>query len=1385
MKKSLTLKDIRKSIKKNIKTKSVDNGFKFINKNTDQIINKNPNKNSQNVNIKNLKNIKNIDQTKFNKFKILIYTDSRGEHVPNGSNHTIYTKRLKNNSRLDVTLFLCPMKWTTTLDFLEMVNEKNIDLGNYDMVILHTGIVEHSPRHKTNAVNRLYNNKLPKHNYNVDFNKQKGKSENSKKEIFDKIFGEQTMQNFMDTDLGVKYENDDTLNMYNLNMAKQKLIPVLKKIPNLLWISANNIVKGWRGNYFRERPKNIDLIEDYSKLFVKYLPKTLNLHKWSDEEVKKYTCDNMHLSSEGSDYIYSCLMKIINFKIKNKDTLVIMGNGPSLKEIDFGYLQYVDTFGLNLAYRVYDELNFYPTYFGCFDYKVTDYHKDKFQKLVNTLPIKQFYFIRDSIKGTNVINIKLETKSTQKLFVDKNCIKNLWNVGNSGANACHVGIALGYKKIILVGVDCSYIDVLPEAKLMPNGALKIIKTPIVNPNYWFDSYQQEGDIYNVPNTDIYHQPGWKLLSEMTKDSNVEIINCSPGSTLKCFTKSNIENEIITKHTKPTVFSTIVFNLKHNSRNKNFDENFEYVLKWFEINFDKNYFDYLIIEQTDSIQKIKIPDTVLDIQHILLYNDKNYNRGWGYNVAVKNYINTDTVAFFDSDIILSEPNKLLDAIEICKNNKKLVSPYRNVHFTTETERFNILKENFDFKLKPKYPVTVSGGIAVVNVEAFKNVGGFEEYNTYGGEDRSLDVLFETFYDNIMLPGFGIHLFHQKSVSSTSVESINMMVHLTEVYNCTFKNLKKSDYIHSKCNHINISKNYIKEKIKKYGHIDLYRVKINSNSNDKTLFIMGNGPSLKEVMNNSDYLNMIKNNHSFGLNAAYRAYDKFNFYPTYFGCFDYVVNESHKEEFSNLVLNNEYIKKYFFIGNNNFGQNMYKQKVRFNNKFVNFNFKNINIDKFNGISKDFQNYYNVGSSGANALQIGIMLGYKKIVLLGCDCNYVERIDGVQHYDPKSKNRLVLTKNPKVNPNYWFDGYQTKGDKFNLPNTSKFQMGSWRNINNFCPSNIEIINGSIISAIPFFNKQSIKKMYKENIDKIITKSLNYWNQNKTFSCYFDDNVKTMLLNSLKIDSLIKYTRSKDIEKKILDDKVKNYFDVKFMSFVLVLKNRNERTEIFINNLKNVKNFNKYCELIIVEDTSKNLIDIKNLLDSGLDTKYYLVDTKTSWSRCKLINYGIKKSKLQLSLICDVDFVFDPNFINIFRESLLNYNFNKYGLCIPVFETNTSYKKFTNILRRTNENYGHVWIMDNTMIKTIGGYKFNIDNHGFEERELWIRGIINGYEFIYVNKIFNKLYTLHLSHDNITRGNPRRSEERISIINDTLKTKVKFEYKLDTLKSLKIKTI
>lgn len=81
-------------------------------------------------------------------------------------------------------------------------------------------------------------------------------------------------------------------------------------------------------------------------------------------------------------------------------------------------------------------------------------------------------------------------------------------------------------------------------------------------------------------------------------------------------------------------------------------------------------------------------------------------------------------------------------------------------------------------------------------------------------------------------------------------------------------------------------------------------------------------------------------------------------------------------------------------------------------------------------------------------------------------------MEHYDENKKSRLVLTKNLNHNPNYWFNDYQQKGDKFNLPGTGEFQMGSWNNIKTYCPADVEILNASLVSKIPYFKKLDFSK-------------------------------------------------------------------------------------------------------------------------------------------------------------------------------------------------------------------------------------------------------------------------------------------------------------------------
>ncbi len=243
--------------------------------------------------------------------RVLIFTDSRGQHKPRGCNHDVFAERMAKDPRLEVESYLCPMKWTTSLDFLMSFSPEQ--LARYDHVVLYTGIVEWSPRKLSNAIEDIYNRKVAENLGNLGLNTRdySKKIINSKKEKFDEIFGIEVMANHLANPFETIYEGERTINMYPLEAGVEKLASRLSSIPNLIFITANRFIPGWRGDYPRERPANMSIVHEYSTRFAASFPaeRVIDLMAWDEVEVQRYTCDNLHLTEAGSDWIYDKLME--------------------------------------------------------------------------------------------------------------------------------------------------------------------------------------------------------------------------------------------------------------------------------------------------------------------------------------------------------------------------------------------------------------------------------------------------------------------------------------------------------------------------------------------------------------------------------------------------------------------------------------------------------------------------------------------------------------------------------------------------------------------------------------------------------------------------------------------------------------------------------------------------------------------------------------------------------------------------------------------------------------------------------------------------------------------------------------------------------------------
>jgi hypothetical protein len=227
-----------------------------------------------------------------NKVKMFIYTDSRGFEISKiqhrKSPFSSYLLYFVKNYNCDV--YICPEKHTTIFDFLYTYKTKSNNI-KYDYVIAHIGVVDFSPRVSSDISQIL----------------------NLKKEKIINVFG----NDFFERISNLEIFEDDYLGQKTSAIISwdNLLIDISDKfneISNFIWISCNPVDVSWRGNYSRDRPININLVNDKSKKLIEKLNENVSVVNLTDltiEEVHKYTCDNIHLSEDGMNFVKNKILK--------------------------------------------------------------------------------------------------------------------------------------------------------------------------------------------------------------------------------------------------------------------------------------------------------------------------------------------------------------------------------------------------------------------------------------------------------------------------------------------------------------------------------------------------------------------------------------------------------------------------------------------------------------------------------------------------------------------------------------------------------------------------------------------------------------------------------------------------------------------------------------------------------------------------------------------------------------------------------------------------------------------------------------------------------------------------------------------------------------------
>lgn len=415
------------------------------------------------------------------------------------------------------------------------------------------------------------------------------------------------------------------------------------------------------------------------------------------------------------------------------------------------------------------------------------------------------------------------------------------------------------------------------------------------------------------------------------------------------TQANREAIMASAKCDAPYLATLIIGVRHKAGMLDRLDKLRFLLHWIN-HYYGDLFEVLIIEQNSEPQlRTRELSAKPYVRHAFIYNPDDYNRGWGYNVAVRHECaEAKVVVLMDTDV-LTGANFVRDVID-CHYHIDVASPYLNIYYTNADEAKKVQASmslaSLNNATRITNPVTISGGIVIWKRSAYMALKGYEQYVGYGAEDRAMDVaiLNHMGKETIRLsPATYVHMFHDKDMDSRRRVK-DIFAHLNNNYGCIFdKSLSPFDFIHKNCKHVERSKTFalMLARSRDFGDPDLYRSRdklaingvrledepvsklegvifppdfkglsdypnreVYANTPDpdsdelaqfynrfkgQRCFIIGNGPSL-----NKNDLALLKNEYSFGVNSFYYKTRETGFRPTFYVVEDSSVMKENIEE-----------------------------------------------------------------------------------------------------------------------------------------------------------------------------------------------------------------------------------------------------------------------------------------------------------------------------------------------------------------------------------------------------------------------------------------------------------------------------------------------------------
>ncbi len=207
---------------------------------------------------------------------------------------------------------------------------------------------------------------------------------------------------------------------------------------------------------------------------------------------------------------------------------IIIGNGPSLKKVDFSLLSNEYTFGLNRVYMLFEKIGFSTTFIVSINRFVLEQFGSEIKK--NDSQIFLNYKYRLNSNADNVSYVP-PTIYSEKYF-DRPDMGFLSYAGSVTFFAIQLAIYFGFDEIILVGFDNSFKNT--------GQADKAVKSDGEDVDHFDKNYFGKNVIWQLPNYDSMNY-NFNKVDQYCKNKGIKIVNCTVGGNLHNFERAELKS----------------------------------------------------------------------------------------------------------------------------------------------------------------------------------------------------------------------------------------------------------------------------------------------------------------------------------------------------------------------------------------------------------------------------------------------------------------------------------------------------------------------------------------------------------------------------------------------------------------------------------------------------------------------------------------------------------------------------------------------------------------------------------------------------------------------------------------------------------------------------